>query len=115
MCNPCNTCAIFIVPTVSRLAAMMGVPSQPAAGEALRKRWLRCKSTLPRLGATDLLGRINTSSKSSLSSVSTLMSVSPHQVQNHRHALSFRFADHRIASFHYFRLDDAAILPQVRD
>src|ERR1700676_4484373 len=84
MCNPCNTCAIFIVPTVSRFAAMMGVPTQPAAGEALRKRWLRCKSTLARLGATDLLGRINTSSKSSLSSVSTLMADSPHQVRNHK-------------------------------
>src|SRR5713226_2184143 len=84
MFNSCNTCAISIVPTVSIFEPMMGVPVQPAAGEALRKRWLRCKFTLARLGATDLLGRINTSSKSSFSSVSTLIVDSPRPIRNHQ-------------------------------
>gem|GEM_PF-2586926 len=60
-----------IVPTVSMLDATMGIPFQVAP--LLRNLYSRCRTILARLGASDRLGRISTSSKSSLGSLSIRM------------------------------------------
>ena len=52
---------------------MIGMPVQPCPEGVVWKRYSRFRSMLARLGAIDLLGRINTSSKSSFSSVSILI------------------------------------------
>ena len=57
-----------IVPTVSMLEATMGVPFQLPL--LFRNAYWRSSTTLARLGASDRLGRISTSSKSSLGSLS---------------------------------------------
>src|SRR5208337_2943101 len=60
-----------IVPTVSMLDATMGIPFQVAP--LLRNLYSRCRAMVARLGASDRLGRISTSSKSSLGSLSIRM------------------------------------------
>src|SRR3954449_12281582 len=60
-----------MVPTVSMLEATIGIPFQ--AAPLLRNLYARCRTTVARLGASDRLGRISTSSKSSLGSLSIRM------------------------------------------
>jgi hypothetical protein len=57
-----------IVPTVSMLEATMGIPFQLPL--LFRNEYWRSSTTLARLGASDRLGRMSTSSKSSLGSLS---------------------------------------------
>src|SRR4051794_10321684 len=60
-----------MVPTVSMFEATIGIPFQLAL--LFRKWYSRCSTMLARLGASDRLGRISTSSKSSLGSLSIRM------------------------------------------
>src|SRR4051794_15345136 len=53
------------------LEATIGIPFQ--AAPLLRNLYARCRTTVARLGASDRLGRISTSSKSSLGSLSIRM------------------------------------------
>src|SRR5947208_6646034 len=57
-----------IVPTVSMSEATMGIPFQLPL--LFRNAYWRSSSTLARLGASDRLGRMSTSSKSSFGSLS---------------------------------------------
>src|SRR4051812_14755431 len=60
-----------MVPTVSMFEATMGTPFQVAS--LFRNRYSRRRTMLARLGASERLGRISTSSKSSLGSLSMRM------------------------------------------